>query len=52
MRKYFLISSAFLLLIWGCSSTRDLSDLSADERLASAIKLYEDEDFEDAANRV
>ena len=49
MRKYFFISSAFLLLVWGCSSTRDLSDLGADERLASAIKLYEDEEFEDAA---
>lgn len=49
MSKYFLISSAFLLLIWGCSSSRDLSDLSADERLATAVKLYEEEDFEDAA---
>jgi outer membrane protein assembly factor BamD len=49
MSKYFLISSAFLLLIWGCSSSRDLSDLSADERLANAVKLYEEEDFEDAA---
>jgi outer membrane protein assembly factor BamD len=49
MRKYFLISSAFLLLILGCSSSRDLSDLSADERLATAVKLYEEEDYEDAA---
>ena len=49
MRKYFLISGALLLLIWGCSSTNDLSDLSADDRLTSAVKLYEDEDFEDAA---
>jgi len=49
MRKYLLISGALLLVIWGCSSSRDLSDLTADERLASAIKLYEDEDFEDAA---
>jgi len=49
MRKYFLILGALLLLIWGCSSTNDLSDLNADDRLTSAIKLYEDEDFEDAA---
>lgn len=49
MSKYFLISSAFLLLLLGCSSSRDLSDLSADERLATAVKLYEEEDFEDAA---
>jgi len=49
MNKYLLISSVILLLILGCSSSRDLSDLSADERLASAIKLYEDEDFDDAA---
>ena len=49
MRKYFLISSAFLLLIWGCGSTRDLSDLSPDSRLEQAIKLYQEEDFQDAA---
>jgi outer membrane protein assembly factor BamD len=49
MRKYFLILGALLLLIWGCSSTNDLSDLNADDRLTSAVKLYEDEDFEDAA---
>jgi len=49
MKKYFSISSAILLLIWGCSSTRDLSDLNPEERLAGAIRLFEDEDFEDAA---
>jgi len=49
MRKYFLILSAIFLLIWGCSSTRDLSDLTPDDRLNSAIKLYDDEEFEDAA---
>ena len=49
MRKYFLISGAILLLFWGCSSTQDLSDLNADARLANAVKLYEEEDFEDAA---
>ena len=49
MSKYFLISSAILLLIWGCGSSSDFSDLTADERLTNAIKLYEDEDFEDAA---
>jgi outer membrane protein assembly factor BamD len=49
MRIYFIISSAILLLFWSCSSTQDLSDLSADERLAAAVKLYEEEDFEDAS---
>jgi outer membrane protein assembly factor BamD len=49
MRIYFLILSAILLLIWGCSSSKDLSDLTADDRLSRAIKLYEDEDFEEAA---
>ena len=49
MSKYFLILSAILLLIWGCGSSSDFSDLTADERLSNAIKLYEDEDFEDAA---
>lgn len=49
MSKYHLISSAILLLIWGCGSSSDFSDLTADERLSNAIKLYEDEDFEDAA---
>lgn len=49
MRNYFLISSAILLLFWSCSSTQDLSNLSADERLATAVKLYEEEEFEDAA---
>jgi outer membrane protein assembly factor BamD len=48
MSKYFLILSAILLLIWGCGSSSDFSDLTADERLSNAIKLYEDEDFEDA----
>ena len=49
MRKYFFTLSAVLLLIWGCSSTRDLSDLTPDDRLQYAIKLYEDEDFEEAS---
>lgn len=49
MRKYFLISSAFILLIWGCSSTRDFNDLTPDDRLQQAIKLYEEEDYQDAS---
>jgi outer membrane protein assembly factor BamD len=49
MRKYFLLFISLLLAFWGCSSSRELSDMSPDERLQYAIKLYEDEDFEDAA---
>ncbi len=50
MRKYFLLFLSFLLCnLWGCSSSRDFSDLTADERLQYAINLYEDEDFEEAA---
>ncbi len=49
MRKYFLLFIGLLLAIWGCSSSRELSDLSPDDRLQYAIKLYEDEDFEDAS---
>ena len=49
MIKYLIISSTLLLLIWGCGSSKDLSDLAPDDRLQSAIKLYEDEDYEVAA---
>jgi outer membrane protein assembly factor BamD len=49
MRKYLLTFTSILLVIWGCSSTRDLSDLSPDDRLKYALTLFEDEDYEDAA---
>ena len=49
MRKYLIIPGFFLLLIWGCSSTRDIGEMTADERLQYAINLYNDEDYEEAA---
>lgn len=49
MRKLFLAFIALLLIIWGCGASRDLSDLSPDERLQYALKLYNDEDYQDAA---
>ena len=49
MRKYLLILTSILLLLWGCSSTRDLSNLSPDDRLNYALALFQDEDYEEAA---
>ena len=49
MRKYLIISGLFLLAIWGCSSTRDVAEMNADERLQYAMGLYNDEDYEEAA---
>jgi outer membrane protein assembly factor BamD len=46
----------FLLLIlsttvfWGCSSSLDTVNFSADEKLAYAVTLYEEEDYEVAVN--
>jgi len=49
MRKYLIISGFLLLLILGCSSTRDVGEMGADDRLQYALSLYNDEDYEDAA---
>jgi outer membrane protein assembly factor BamD len=49
MRIYLLLFCAALLLIWGCGSSRNLSDLSPEERLQYAMNLYNDEDYQDAA---
>lgn len=48
MRNYLFISAGLLILFWGCSSTRDVSDLTADDRLKYALELYQDEDYETA----
>jgi outer membrane protein assembly factor BamD len=48
MRKYLIIPGFFLLLIWGCSSTREVGEMTADERLQYALNLYNDEDYEEA----
>ncbi len=45
-----LFALAFLgLIITSCSGSIDTLNLSAEERLAYSIKLYEDEDYEEAA---
>jgi outer membrane protein assembly factor BamD len=49
MRKYLIISGFSLLMIWGCASTRNVNEMSADERLQYALNLYNDEDYEDAS---
>lgn len=52
MRKYPLLFITLLAIVWGCSSTRDLSNLSADDRLEYAMQLYQEEDFETAATEL
>ena len=49
MIKYIIASIPLLVLLWGCSSTRDVNEMSGDERLQYAIGLYNDEDYEEAA---
>jgi outer membrane protein assembly factor BamD len=49
MRKYPLIFITLIVIVWGCSSSRDLSDLTAEDRLQYAMELYQDEDYETAA---
>jgi len=49
MRKYLIISSFSLLLIWGCGSSTDITEMSSDERLKYAMSLYSDEDYLEAA---
>lgn len=49
MLKKLLVFSFLGLLLTSCSGSLDTSNLSAEERLAHSIKLYEDEDYEEAA---
>lgn len=46
--KFILILPFVALLFWSCSSSIDLTNLSPEEHLQYAIKLYEDEDYEEA----
>lgn len=48
MKYFFALSTVTILLIWGCGSSTRLLELPAEERLQAAIKMYEDEDYEDA----
>ncbi len=45
-----LIITALALLIFGCSSSFDTSNMTSDERLQYAIKLYEQKDYQEAAD--
>lgn len=47
-----IILALLLLFTWGCSSSYDTSNMNHEERLAYSIKLYEQEDFEDAINEL
>ncbi len=49
MQKILIITSV-LIFVWGCSSSLDTTDMVPEERLNYAIKLYEQEDYEDAVN--
>lgn len=48
--KKVLLLIIFTAIFWGCSSSLDTVNFSADEKLAYAITLYEDEDYEEAVN--
>jgi outer membrane protein assembly factor BamD len=49
MNKLFPIL-ILLLLVFGCSSSIDTANLSSQERLSYAVRLYNDEDYELAIN--
>ncbi len=48
--KYLITLILFTGIFWGCSSSIDTTNFSPEEKLAYAIKLYEDEDYEIAVN--
>ena len=49
MKIYLVISSVFLVLLLGCSSTKDVAEMTSDERLQYAMGLYNDEDYLEAS---
>ncbi len=48
--KHFILVIIFAGIFWGCSSSVDTINFTPDERLAYAVKIYQDEDYEDALN--
>ena len=48
--KKFVLLILFAGIFWGCSSSVDTVNFSAEEKLAYAINLYQEEDYEAAAN--
>jgi outer membrane protein assembly factor BamD len=47
--KNLLLILITAIVLWGCSSSIDTSDYTADEKLAYAMQLYQKEDWDDAA---
>ena len=50
MKYLFFIPVFILLVISGCSSSIDTTNMTGENRLAYAIKLYDDEDYLEAIN--
>jgi outer membrane protein assembly factor BamD len=48
--KNLLILILFSLIIWGCGSSLNTVNMAPADRLSYAIKLYNDEDYEQAVN--
>jgi len=48
MNKLVIISLLTAVLFWGCSSSVVVSELTPEEHLNYAIKLYEEEDYQEA----
>ena len=48
MNKIFILFPVIGIMLLGCSSSIDLSDLSPEEHLQLAIGMYEEEDYEEA----
>ena len=48
--KNILILILFSLVIWGCGDSVNTVNMSPQDRLAYAVKLYNDEDYEQAVN--
>lgn len=52
MKYSLLISFLFLLIFAGCSSSIDTTNMTPEDRLSYAIKLYTDEDYLEAINEL
>jgi outer membrane protein assembly factor BamD len=48
--KNLLILILFSLVLWGCGSSENTSNMTPEDRLAYSIKLYNNEDYEQAVN--
>lgn len=52
MLKELFVFALVGLLLFSCSASFDTTNLTAEERLAYSLKLYENEDYEDAAKEL